>query len=101
LAVFGHAARAWTADDVAQQLYVPPELAEERLADLTRRDLLQAEPGADSRMRYQARPAHAAIVERLAQFYAQRRVTVISFIFAQPNEIVRSFADAFKLRKEP
>lgn len=38
-------------------------------------------------------------VDALAEAYAQRRVSVIRFIFQRPSEGVSAFADAFKLRR--
>ena len=39
-------------------------------------------------------------VVRLAKDYAERRVTVITLIFSKPVDKLRTFADAFRLRKD-
>ena len=54
----------------------------------------------DDTLRY--RPASAALgahVETLAQAWDQRPVTLIRLIYALRDGKIRSFADAFKLRK--
>ena len=52
--------------------------------------------------RYQYRPDNEFVVhvERLAQAYSQRPVTLIRVIYAFRDSKIKSFADAFKLRKE-
>ena len=40
-------------------------------------------------------------VDALADAYAVRRVAVITFIIAKPSDRIRSFADAFRLRRDP
>jgi hypothetical protein len=44
-------------------------------------------------------PALRAHVQTLAQAYEQRPVTLIRLIYALRDSKIRSFADAFKLRK--
>jgi hypothetical protein len=41
-----------------------------------------------------------AAVQGLAREYALRRVTVIGLIFSNPVDKIRSFADAFRIRKD-
>jgi hypothetical protein len=99
LYLYQHARAAWTAAALAQRLYLPFELVAERLTDLEQRGIIQrCSDGAAPD--YQAILTHATLVERLALLYQERRVRVISFIFSQPNETVRSFAEAFKVRKD-
>ena len=45
-------------------------------------------------------PALKAHVARLAQAYEQRPVTLIRLIYALRDSKIRSFADAFRLRKK-
>ena len=56
--------------------------------------------GPDSRVQY--RPANAAIdthVATLVQAYRERPVTLIRVIYALRDSTIRSFADAFKLKR--
>jgi hypothetical protein len=39
------------------------------------------------------------MTRRLAACYRERRTTVITLIFSRPADAVRSFANAFKLKK--
>jgi hypothetical protein len=48
-----------------------------------------------------AEPEMHQQVADLARDYAQLRVRVIEYIYSRPSDSVRSFARAFKLRKEP
>ena len=47
-----------------------------------------------------ATPALRDAVDGLSQAYAARRVTIIGLIFSQPVDPIRTFTDAFRLRKE-
>jgi hypothetical protein len=39
-------------------------------------------------------------IERLAELYKERRVSIISLIYSKPHQQVQAFADAFKIRKD-
>jgi hypothetical protein len=57
--------------------------------------------GSPAQFRYEPRSADLAdAVQALARAYADRRVTVIGLIFAKPTDKIRSFADAFRIRKD-
>jgi len=60
------------------------------------RGLLSAE---DRRYRYRKESDLAAQVEKLALAYAHRPVTLVRVIYAFRDSKIKSFADAFKLRK--
>jgi predicted ArsR family transcriptional regulator len=90
--------RQWTASEAALELRITEASAAARLADLASSGLLVS-----TRETPEAyRPAHSEDVRsisELATTYAERRVSVITFIFSRPQERVRGFADAFLLRK--
>ena len=97
------AGRAWTAPEVAQQLRIEPSWAAGQLGELAARGL--AAPGdaagASDAFRYApAPPSLDATVVQLARDYAERRVTVITMIFSKPLDKLRTFADAFRIRKD-
>jgi hypothetical protein len=100
LLLYDQPARAWPAPAVAEKLYIPPELAVERLESLAAANLARRQAAEGQGATYQACPEHSTFMEKLSHTYRERRITMISFIFSQPDETVRSFADAFKLRKE-
>jgi hypothetical protein len=92
--------RPWTAAEVAQALRIDPTWATGQLGDLAARGLLASAdvPGA-----YRYAPATPELVRAVTQLekdYAERRVTVITLIFSKPVDKLRSFADAFRLRKD-
>jgi hypothetical protein len=94
-------ARARTAQDVARELRIDPTYAQTELANLSVRGMLR--PTDKSAGAYQYAPASPqmdAAVNGLAKAYADRRVTVIGLVYSKPPDQIRSFADAFRLRKE-
>jgi hypothetical protein len=88
--------RSWTADQVTNNLYLQRKMVEDILADLVGRGFA-AEKDAAFYYKHPGDVVHA-LIERLAQLYLERRVTVISEIFAKPADSARAFADAFRLR---
>jgi hypothetical protein len=91
--------RALGSADVAEALKVEPAWAAAQLSNLCGRGIL-AEVGPGS-FRWAPRTAEIGdAVAGLARAYADRRVTVIGLIYAKPSEPLRSFADAFRLRKD-
>jgi hypothetical protein len=91
--------RAFAGADVVEALRVEPAWAEAQLSHLCGRGIL-AEAGPGS-FRFAPRTAEVAgAVAGLARAYADRRVTVIGLIYAKPSEPLRSFADAFRIRKD-
>jgi hypothetical protein len=92
--------RTWGPAELAQRLYITPEMCQALLVDLHRRGFIEA--GADGECcRYHARDAGAdRLLGDLAALYQQRRVAVITEIYSKPVTKVQTFADAFRLRKE-
>jgi hypothetical protein len=92
----------WDAAGIAKALYVPPELAETLLAEFVRRGFARSKQ--DSPLQYSYSPADQALsqlIDRVAAAYQDRRVAIISLIYSKPLNKVQTFADAFRLRKEP
>jgi hypothetical protein len=92
--------RAWTAKDLAELLRIDPAWVDSQLRAMAAGGLVteQADPPA---FRFEPRSADLSqAVDELARTYADRRVTVIGLIFAKPIDKIRSFADAFRIRKD-
>ncbi|HVG59747.1 MAG TPA: hypothetical protein VNA24_14415 [Hyalangium sp.] len=92
--------REWTASEAALELRITEASAATRLVDLASSGLLVGNRAAPTGYRYS--PAHSEdvrAISELATAYAERRVSVITFIFSKPQERVRGFADAFLIRK--
>jgi hypothetical protein len=86
---------------VARELRIAPISAGERLEEFVRGGLLSRTGGTPLEYRYA--PASTKLdtaVDGLARAYTERRVSVINFIFSKPVDKIRTFADAFRLRKE-
>lgn len=93
--------RTWDAESVSRELRITEASATRRLADLARHGLAEVDASTPPRYRFApARPEDAEGTERLAEAYAERRVSVISYIFSRPLETVRGFADAFRLKRD-
>jgi hypothetical protein len=116
LLLFGAPDRAWTADQIARELRIDPAWVQTQLEQLCTRGLLHCEAG-EAPSAYQYRPHSPQLydaVAGLAKAYVDRRVTVISLIYSKPpapppsatpaepgtSDPLKSFADAFRLRKD-
>jgi hypothetical protein len=89
--------RAWTVRQVSDELRSAPQAVESTLQGLLGRGLLAKDGEA-----FVFRPSSAELEEitsRLAACYREKRTAVITAIFSKPNEAVRSFAEAFRLKK--
>jgi hypothetical protein len=96
-----HRSRVWTADSVARELRIAPISAGERMDELARASILSRTQGSPVEYRYApGSPSLDAAVTGLARAYSERRVTVINFIFSKPVDKIRTFADAFRLRRD-
>jgi hypothetical protein len=90
-----------SADQVARQHRMQPDMALGLLEDLRARKFLEKSPGPDDNYIY--RPDREEIseqMEALASFYGQYRYSVINLIFSRPPDSVQSFARSFRVRKE-
>lgn len=96
-----HAApqHAWSANELIRELRGSALVVANAIAALTAAGLvLEEAPGS---FRYNpARPELGATVDRLAESYRATRFAVIQAILASPSDRIRSFADAFRLKKD-
>jgi len=93
--------RAWSREEIGSALYASGEMMATPLAELSAGGLVSATPPPNELYRFQAAtPALDSMVAKLNEMYSQRRVAVISLIYSQPTDRVRTFADAFKFRKD-
>ena len=101
LLLAARADRASTPADLAGELRIDPVWVDSQLREMAGHGLLEVADGPPPQFRYRPRTAELArTVADLAQAYADRRVTVIGWIFSKPVDKLRSFADAFRLRKD-
>ena len=92
----GDRTRSWSATDVAVELKMAPESAAMRLFLLASAGLLSFEPAGVPQYRYVG--ADEVRLGELAAAYDDSRAAVMAVIGAPPDPI-RSFADAFRLKK--
>ncbi|MEW6733754.1 MAG: hypothetical protein AB1489_20670 [Acidobacteriota bacterium] len=97
----GNVQGEWTADAVARELRSNPNSVAVSLAELQSRGILSVRGEVVLLYRYDPRTLDLdnAIVG-LEQAYEQYRVTVLNLVFGKPLDKIRTFADAFKIRKE-
>lgn len=94
-------AKNWDVAEISKALYATPEMAAGQLSSLQNRGLLVASEEPENRYRYQpGSPELEGMVNRLAELYRDRRVSVITVLYSEPVNKVQTFADAFKLRKD-
>ena len=98
--------KVWTAAELAQQLRIDVAWVDAQLRAMVAGGLATVDDsgaggGGGPAFRYAPRTAElSATIDELARAYADRRVTVIGLIFSKPIDKLRSFADAFRLRKD-
>ena len=89
--------RAWTVRQVSEEMRSSPLAVESALQTLHSRGLLEKDDDT-----FVFRPRSTELEEktsRLAACYREKRTAVITTIFSRPNEAVRSFAEAFRIKK--
>ncbi|HEU0298821.1 MAG TPA: hypothetical protein VFR37_05185 [Longimicrobium sp.] len=93
--------RQWTPEEVARTIYTVPAGATRRLEQLVEMRLLSSSGGANPAYRFA--PATASLrsqVDDLAAAYRANRVGVIKLVYNRSEDPLRSFSDAFRLRKD-
>jgi len=96
----GDDARVWTADAIAVQLRLHGGSAAKNAAALAGHGLLVADGSSPPAYRYAPQTAALrAAVDGLLVAYNTRPVTLVKAIYDRPATALRSFADAFRIRK--
>jgi hypothetical protein len=96
-------ARAWTADEAVEALGAGVSLPQDAGAKYFDEFQARGLVAIDAAKRVQYRPASdtlAAHVATLEKVYRERPVTLIRVIYGLRDSKIRSFADAFKLRRK-
>ena len=91
--------RAVHATEIATAIGLDAKVVAAALRDLAHGGMLVEEPGTAC-YRYQPQPeAEERAVEELSTLYHTRPVTLVRALYDRPSIALRSFADAFRLRK--
>lgn len=93
-----NSSRTWTKDTVSQELRSSEFSAVQCLSDLTASGLLHFD-GQSYRFAPK-RAEQALLVTQLIQAYSNFPTRVVQVIYEKPDQRLRSFADAFRLRKD-
>lgn len=97
-----HSDRPWNAQELLSEMktgVIDAQTVADHLVLFRAHGLVQE---AEGRVRYRpASPELAAFVASLAEAYQERPVTLIRAIYEEARLKIKSFADAFKLRKDP
>ena len=93
------APRAYTAEEVSAALRSGPAWTAQQLEDLRAKGLLEELSEQPPAYRYAPGPGQSALVDTVDRLFARRKPKVIELIFAGPDP-VRSFADAFRIRRD-
>lgn len=92
-------ARSWTAPEVAAALRTAPESAAMRLFLLASGGLIAFEPSAIPRYRYASIDEQTnSMLQELSDVLTENREAVMAAL-ESPRDPIRSFSDAFKLKK--
>jgi hypothetical protein len=89
--------RAWSPEEISGELRTNPSYASAQLTELAASGLISV---AEKVYRYSPQEADVSAIEELERLYASRRSAVIGFIYSQPIDSIRNFADAFKIKKD-
>jgi len=96
------AEREWTPEEVGRTLSTHTDSVAARLVEFASAGVLVAK-SANGELYYQYRPRQQEVeraVGELAEAYTKYPVRIISLIFSKPNDKIRTFADAFRFRKD-
>ncbi len=88
--------KAWTPEEVSVEMRSNPAYALSQLKELMTMGLLCNEGLA---YRYNASEM-SSTVDKLEILYNSRRSTVTNYIYSQPIDNIRDFANAFKIKKD-
>lgn len=101
LLLHGHPDRQWTAAEISRAVFTVPAAATMRMEEMVASGLLVSSGGSDPRYGFNPRsPGLRARVDELATAYRTNRVAVIGLVLQRPPDPLKSFSDAFRIRKE-
>lgn len=94
--------QAFTFDDLLRLAHLDLKTLDRVAAELVASGLARDTRSADGRtLQYAARSVDdRRDVDALAQLYHQRPVTLVRLVYEQPSTPLRSFADAFRVRRD-
>lgn len=91
--------RRWSIDDLVIELRSSRSLVDGILSRLHPMGLVERQSDGSYKYR-EASPALASLVDQLDGIYAERPLALVQEIHGEPDENLRAFSDAFKLKKD-
>lgn len=95
------APQAFTGEETGKLLYIDSDVAGTQMAELAAAGFLVVDVEAKTFCYGPTDPNVERLIDELARLYQERRVSIITLIYSKPVNNVQTFADAFRLRKEP
>ncbi|MBA2404960.1 MAG: hypothetical protein H0V66_09335 [Bdellovibrionales bacterium] len=96
--IFQNKPKLWTSESISKELRTHPAMAGKQMEILVQKGILGHQ---DEQYFYS--PQDKIIdqkVEKLFQLYLEKPVAVVTYIFTKPEERLKGFADAFKIKKD-
>lgn len=93
-----HPQQTWSAEQIARELRGNPTAATDYLQHFLRAGMVR-EPDV-GQYQYLEDPTTHELVTTLAHAYAERPVSVVDLIYAEPSNPIQLLADAFKIKKD-
>ena len=101
LLVWRNRPETWAIEELAQRLYVKPEVVKSIVEGLVREQLLVALPGSPELYGYASKSAQQdRLIRSVDETYRRELVRVSNLIHSKPSAAVREFARAFRFTKE-
>ena len=101
LLIWENRPRNWSADELAQRLYVDRKIALALLQDLARQGLIVADSSSSERYFYESRTdENDKLLAAVQTKYRTQIVAVSTMIHRKASLAIRDFADAFRFTKE-
>jgi len=95
------APRAWSVHEANAVIRSSEESVAAKLRTLAELGLLSRRAPGEDVFAFAPRDAElAACVDRVAETYRDRRTSIIELIYSQPEQTLKSFSDAFLVRKD-
>jgi hypothetical protein len=90
--------QVWTPEEVSREMRSNPFYAKTQLEELVAAKLIQEVSGGG--FQFNENNPHQEILEQFEELCNTRRFTVINYIYSQPIDSIRDFANAFRIKKD-
>lgn len=92
------ARRKWTPQEVSIEMRTNPSYAAAQLYELLAMKCVSIQE--PNEFWFNPQIASPQLFDQLEELYKSHRATLIHFIYSQPIDSIRNFADAFKIKKD-